>query len=78
MTLSELAAQYRGSAAAIKERINLLRRSLEIDGLCQMEKLRLRIRIDTLASLCREANETALYLERYYDRRYRKNGRFTV
>ena len=78
MTLSELAAQYRGSAAAIKERINLLRRSLEIDGLCQMEKLRLRIRIDTLSSLCREANETALYLERYYARRYRKNGRFTV
>ena len=78
MTMTELAKEYRDSAAMIKERMTTLRQRLETEELCEMDKLRLRIRIDTLAAIFRETNEAAVYMERYYDRRYKKNGRFTV
>ena len=78
MTLIELSKQYRQNAGIIKERVDMLKKQLETENLCQMDKLRLRVRIDRLLSIMRETNETALYLERYYDRKKRKNGRLAI
>ena len=78
MKMQELAVEYRESAALIRGRIAELRDTLQAGGLCEMEKLRLRIRIETLSSIFREVSETAVFMEKYYDRRYRKNGRYTV
>lgn len=78
MKLADLAAEYRQSAAMLKERIAYLRHRLSTEELCNMDKLRLRIRIETLSSIFRETSEAAVFMERYYDRRYKKNGRFTV
>ena len=78
MTLQEMAVGYRDSGALLKERIALLRERLKNEPMCQMEKLRLRIRIDTLSAIMREVNETAVVLERYYEKGYRRNGRYTL
>ena len=79
MTLSELAIEYRESAALLRRRIGELRELLKTNGrLTETEKRRLRARIDTLASMYRDVSETAVNLERYYDRRYRRSARFTV
>ena len=78
MTLEELAKEYRYSAALLKNRIETLRETSKDASLCEMEKLRLRIRIGTLQSLLRETNEAAVYMEHYYDRRYKKHGRFAI
>ena len=78
MNLTDLAAEYRDSAALIRERVMCLRRTLVEEPMCETEKLRMRLRIDKLNSIFRETSEAALFMERYYDRRYRKNGRFTI
>ena len=78
MTLSEMAAEYRQSAALLKGRITELRARLETGGMCEMEKLRLRIRIETLEAMYRETSEVAVNLERYYDRGHRRSARLTV
>ena len=78
MTLNELAKEYRTNAAVLQARIHVLQAELHSSPLCEMEKLRLRIRIEALQRLRREANETAVYLEHYYDRRYRRHGRFAI
>jgi len=78
MTLSELGTDYRRSAALLKGRITELKRTLAETNMCEMEKLRLRVRIDTLSSMYRDVCDTAVYLEHYYDRGYRRNGRFSI
>lgn len=78
MELRELAIQYRESASLIKDRVNLLKRRLESEKLCETEKFRLRIRIDTLSSIQRETAECALFMERYYNRRYPRRGKFSI
>ena len=79
MTLSELAIEYRESAALLRRRIGELRELLKTNGrLTETEKRRLRARIDTLASMYRDVSETAVNLERYYDWRYKRSARFTV
>ena len=72
MTLKEMAAEYRESAASLKGRIAELRMKLDNDtDLCEMDKLRLRGRIDTLLSMYHETSLTAYRLENYYG----KDGR---
>ncbi len=66
MELSELATEYRISAAPLKEHISVLQNQLKTAGMCEMERLRLRSRIDTLYTMYRQTLETAGYLERYY------------
>ena len=78
MKMSELAVQYRENANAIKERISLLRELYGSGELSEMEKYRLGVRIGTLYTIMRETNETAAYIEHYYDRGRRHNGRFAV
>lgn len=79
MNLTEMAVLYRDSAELLRGRIKELRSQINNDaGLCEMDKLRLRIRIDTLKKLFRESSETALLLERYYDRGCGADGRSRI
>ncbi len=78
MTMNELAREYRQSALLLKTRIAELRHQLLTKNLCEMDKFRLRGRIDTLSKMEREMNEIAVVLERYYDRRFKRNGRYSV
>jgi hypothetical protein len=78
MRMKEMAAQYRGGAEALQRRAAELRARLRGPGLCEMDKLRLRWRIDALMSMYRDARDTAVLLEKYYDRGYRRDGRYTV
>ena len=78
MTIIEMAEEYRYSGMLLKNRIAELRKLLSATKLCEMDKFRLRGRIDTLRSMERDVNEIAVVLERYYDRGYKRNGRYSV
>lgn len=78
MMMIELAKEYRQSALLLKGRIAELKEKLATKNMCEMDKFRLRGRIDTLSKMEREMNEIAVVLERYYDRRYKRNGRYSV
>ena len=78
MTMIELAKEYRESGQLLKERIAELRLRLKTEKLCEMEKFRLRGRIDTLVRMERDVNEVAVVMERYYERGRKKNGRYSI
>ena len=78
MTLEELAAEYRDCAVLLRDRITLLRSRLSSEGICEMEKFRLRGRIAALEGMYRDVREIAVVMERYYDRGYKRNGRYLV
>ncbi len=77
MTLEELSVEYRRQAELLRNRIQ------ELEGMRQQttdsrrtEELRERIRI--LTELWREARDLAVLTERYYERGYRRNARYTL
>lgn len=77
MTLKEMGGEYRAQALVLQARIRELReacRQAETEG----EKEKLRQRIWTLAIIWQETREQAVLLERYYERGYRRNGRYTL
>ena len=76
MTLLRMAASYRHSADLIRLRIIALKD--EASSAAPEEKSKLEQRIRDLNVLYRETRETALVLERYYDRRYHGRGRRPV
>ena len=76
MTLLHMAASYRRSGDLIRLRIIALRDAAKTAS--PEERSRLEQRIRELAVLYRETREIALVLERYYDRRYHNNGRYTL
>ncbi len=78
MTMTELAMEYRESGLLLKTRIAELRQKLKTEDMCEMEKFRLRGRIDSLSKIEREVSEIAVFLERYYERGRKKNGRYSV
>lgn len=78
MNLTEMGAEYRVSASLLKNRISELTSTLKTKPMCEMDKMRMRARIDGLMSMYRDTSETAIVLERYYDRRYRIHARFKV
>lgn len=72
MTLLELAAEYRFSAAQIQQRMAQIR--LEIrESRDPVQQLLLRQRLKELQPLHKETRETARYLETYYIIRRRRN-----
>lgn len=77
MTLAELSVEYRRHAQALNERICqlelLLDQSEEDDQRCQLQD-----RIRMLTVMLREARELAVLTERYYDRGYRRNVKYTL
>ena len=77
MTMLRLAEEYRKSAQMIKSRIDELKAKL-LSSRCETEKYKLRSRIADLSHIMRETNETAVFLERYYNKEYHKNDRFTI
>ena len=77
MTLLEMSASYRSSAAAIHGRIVELR-GLERAQADPEAAFRLRRRIDELTPLWREARELAAQTAHYYDRSYHKHEKYTL
>ena len=77
MTLKELSVEYRAHAQALEGRIGQLRRRLEEER-DPDERGRLEDRIRMLSVMLREARELAVLTERYYDRGYRRNARYTI
>ena len=77
MTLLELSAEYRSHARALDLRICQLQYRLDCtrdtDQRCQLED-----RIRMLSTMLREARELAVLTERYYDRGYRRNAKYTL
>lgn len=76
MTLLRMAAGYRQSADLLRLRIVALREEAKTAE--PEERSRLEQRIRDLQSLHRDTREIALVLERYYDRRYHNNERYTL
>lgn len=77
MTLQELSVEYRAHARALDLRICQLQfrldRTEDPDERCQLQD---RIRLLTI--MLREARELAVLTERYYDRGYRRNAKYTI
>lgn len=77
MTLMELSVQYEASAAAIRARIAELRIA-EREQTDADAARALRLRIEALIPLLREARELAVLTAHYYDRSYHKHERYTL
>ena len=77
MTLAELSLEYRAHAHALDLRIcqleYLMEQSSDPDRRCQLQD-----RIRMLSTMLREARELAVLTERYYDRGYRRNAKYTI
>lgn len=76
MTLLELSVDYRDHAAALKGRITQLRGTYP--GLNEDERICMDARIRMLTAMWREARDLAILCERYYDRGYRRNERYSI
>ena len=77
MTLLELSVEYRASATALRERALQLE-SQQKNVRDEASRTRLADRIKTLRTMWREARDLAVLCERYYDRGYRRNVKYTV
>ena len=77
MTLYDLSMEYSASAAAIRTRIGALRQlceQTEDEGARQLLEHRIRV----LNAMWRETREIAVLTEHYYDRGYRRNGKYIL
>ena len=77
MTLLELSVEYRAHARALDFRICQLQAVLERTE-NEDQRLMLNERIHMLSTMLREARELAVLTERYYDRGYRRNAKYTI
>ena len=77
MTLLRMAVDYRQSGELIRLRIAALKDAQKQTDDME-EKRRYEARIRDLSALYRETREVALVLERYYDRRYHRNERYSL
>lgn len=77
MTLLELSVEYRAHARELDLRICQLRRDLE-ESTDDLEICLLKDRIKMLSTMLREAMELAVLCERYYERGYRRNAKYTI
>ena len=77
MTLAELSLEYRAHARALDQRISQLEYSMEQTHSAD-ERCLLQERIRMLSTMLREARELAVLTERYYDRGYRRNAKYTI
>lgn len=76
MTLKELSIEYRAQATVLRGRIQELRGLLPEQEEDQRSTTEARIRM--LAIMWRETRDLAVLCERYYDRGYRRNGKYTL
>ena len=77
MTLLELSVEYRAHARALDFRICQLQAVLESTE-NEDQRLMLQERIHMLSTMLREARELAVLTERYYERGYRRNAKYTL
>ena len=77
MTLLELSVEYRASATALRERALLLE-SQQREERDEGRRMRLEDRIKMLRTMWREARDLAVLCERYYERGYRRNVKYTI
>lgn len=77
MTLVELSVEYRTSAAALQTRIGQLEQQGQQEA-DMGEQLLLADRIRILRGILRETRELAVLCERYYERGYRRNAKYTL
>ena len=77
MTLLELSVEYRAHARALDFRICQLQAGLERTE-NEDQRLMLNERIHMLSTMLREARELAVLTERYYERGYRRNAKYTL
>ena len=77
MKLKELAPSYRDSAQRIAPRICQLKQELACTR-DPNERSRLEGRISELMAMMRECRDLAIHCERYYERGYRRNVKYTV
>ena len=77
MTLQELSVEYRAHARELYLRICQLQYRLERTEDPE-ESCQLQDRIRMLSTMLREARELAVLTERYYDRGYRRNAKYTI
>ena len=77
MTLLELSVEYRAHARALDFRICQLQAVLESTE-NEDQRLMLQERIHMLSTMLLEARELAVLTERYYERGYRRNAKYTL
>ena len=77
MTLLELSVEYRTNADALRERALLLEQR-QRETWDEAQRVCLADRIKLLRTMWREARDLAVLCERYYDRGYRRNVKYTV
>lgn len=77
MTLLELSVEYRAQEAALAGRMAELTQQLARTK-SRGQRQTLEERIHLLATMHREARELAVLTERYYDRGYHRNDRYTL
>ena len=77
MTLAQLSVEYRAHAGMLDERIHQLEEEMGQAGTGR-ERVLLYERIRMLSTMLREARELAVLTERYYERGYRRNGKYTL
>lgn len=77
MTLYEMSAQYRESAAALRARIAQLRQAERSEEDTEAAAAARR-RIDALLPMLRECRDLAGLTAHYYDRSYHKNEHYTL
>ena len=77
MTLSELSVEYRAHAGMLNERIGQLQKEMG-QAQSSREQVLLYERIRMLSTMLREARELAVLTERYYERGYRRNAKYTL
>ena len=76
MTLLELSSEYRAHAQVLKGRMREL--EARVPDLPEEERCRMAERIHMLTAMWREARDLAVLTERYYERGYRRNARYTL
>ena len=77
MTLLELSAEYRSSGDLLRERLRILRRACR-ESTDRDEIWHLQRRIAALAEMLRQVNELTELTERYYERGYTRNAKYTL
>lgn len=77
MTLQEMSVEYRAQAQVLRGRIKELKAAQEAAE-DPLEREKLQVRIWTLDTLWKETRDQAVLLERYYERGYRRNARYTL
>lgn len=76
MKLIDLSREYRAQAAVLRSRIAVLEQDAAV--LPERERARRADRIRILSAMWRETRDIAVLCERYYERGYRRNGRYTL